>query len=721
MPSLEEFFIEGSDPTSSHVLLSISEPKPGESHKGVLFMIGEIYGGSDAYIARIQQMFADIESGYFETDKRKGASPFELTLQHMNHRSDHLLPPASVSLDVFVGVVLHNDIEFALYGRPFAAMIITKGEARKHIDLTEQYDMEKGQLFPSVTSGNITMNDFIVIGTRSVPESISLAMLKDYTEHMDARDMSREMHEQLQNASLPDTAAGIVIHRPGKKQQTRNAEEQDGSSDSLKKLVSAQAATSRVLSPGLLTSLRGAVSAVRAQEKPQTNKVRKKEHTSRRSARGQKENVWLLFVRALGIGAVSIGRATGRAITAFGRGTASLFLLITNHGNQRELVLSQWREWLHAKRSMVSSLPLLSKILFVCTLILAIMFVGSIGTVRYKERQAQQSQHMFELVRAIEDKRDAAESRLIYGDEEAARTFVQEAKLLLKELSKEEYDSETFTALSSSVDEMSRTLRKIEIIEPDVLLDLHVSFPDARVNQMAKIGSSIVFYGTDDSSVYIYNILTQSIEAAEQQNISRIAAGSTPKEDDEIVFVTANGLAASFDPENRTLSTIPLDFPHDAPSVTDVFVYNTHLYTLDAGEAQIFKHNRTQQGFAKGVAWVQEDGGVAGGRSLSIDGDIFVLTSQSIFKFERGLQQTFSLQELDPPLDSASTIWTYNDVESLYVLEPTHRRVIQLLKDGSLVRQYTAAQWSAPSDMIVDMVDRVIYVFDGGTLTSFNI
>ena len=50
---LNEFFVEGSSPEESHVLLNITEPStPEERGKGYFFAICEIFNGDNDYILK---------------------------------------------------------------------------------------------------------------------------------------------------------------------------------------------------------------------------------------------------------------------------------------------------------------------------------------------------------------------------------------------------------------------------------------------------------------------------------------------------------------------------------------------------------------------------------------------------------------------------------------------------------------------------------------------
>jgi hypothetical protein len=93
-----------------------------------------------------------------------------------------------------------------------------------------------------------------------------------------------------------------------------------------------------------------------------------------------------------------------------------------------------------------------------------------------------------------------------------------------------------------------------------------------------------------------------------------------------------------------------------------------------------------------------------------------VLTQSGVRKFAKGIETPFSVSGLDPALASPATIWTYNDVNFLYILEPANKRLIVLEKSGTLLKQYTDPAWKNPTGMVVDEPNKTAYVLDGATV-----
>ena len=65
-------------------------------------------------------------------------------------------------------------------------------------------------------------------------------------------------------------------------------------------------------------------------------------------------------------------------------------------------------------------------------------------------------------------------------------------------------------------------------------------------------------------------------------------------------------------------------------------------------------------------------------------------------------------------------IWNYNDVQNIYILEPTNQRVVVLNKEGKMLEQYTATEWQSPTGMIVNESNKEIFILDNNKVYKFN-
>jgi hypothetical protein len=243
------------------------------------------------------------------------------------------------------------------------------------------------------------------------------------------------------------------------------------------------------------------------------------------------------------------------------------------------------------------------------------------------------------------------------------------------------------------------------------------------LTSLALIGNTVIAYGPQTGEHFLVNTNTQSVEKKTHDSELHLQKNSTPKEQDKIVFSYGKNGVAEFDPSNGAVISKDISYPSDDPLIAGVFVYNVRLYTLDAERNQIYKHTKTQTGYDKGTEWIKDSSAdFSGAVSMAIDGDLFVLKeSGEMLKFVKGSQVPFSITGLEPALERPTYLWTYSDVDAIYILEPAQKRVIILDKNGKLLKQFTAPAWENPTGMVVDNERGVLYILDQNKIYKLDI
>jgi hypothetical protein len=128
-----------------------------------------------------------------------------------------------------------------------------------------------------------------------------------------------------------------------------------------------------------------------------------------------------------------------------------------------------------------------------------------------------------------------------------------------------------------------------------------------------------------------------------------------------------------------------------------ITAYAGNLYVLDPGAAdgrgQIWRHVETPGGFdGDPQPWVQPNSGanLSAAHGFAIDGAIWVACGEAgLVRLVAGRQEPFQPSGLEVPIMSAGAVYTEFGYHSLYVVDSTMRRLVQLAKDGRFERQIT--------------------------------
>jgi len=740
---LEEFFVEGSNQERSHVLLHITEPSNAEERKkGYFFALAEINNGPLEQIEHLQQMIDDLESGYYETDTNEEKDPFEVVLEYINRRGHHILQYKNSVVNCIVGVMRNHEVSFAYHGNPNVILFFKNKEKElEQIDVMEGQEPDKSldHLFSSIIQGNVNTNDSLYIATPHVTDYFTHDRVQKIINTRDTSQSAGHIQKVLKDLDSDISFGGILMHYPSSMPKTdlSSIYQEKGSDASINRLVAQEKNTKEIMSPPILKSLKGVKKKIK-EYRPKENKnenetiITKKKKGNietnfrRRQDGGQQSllnTILITLGKTLVLGTVGLFKLLKKLAIQIGRGSILLFLLITNKDKKRQDVIKNIKNNAHEKKENFYQLPILSKILFVSSIILAIVFLSSITTYKIKENWQAEKQAYNNQIQSVIDKKNAADASIIYGNDERALSLLQEAEQIVKELpSGNKKEKDKILELSNEVDSVLMKLRKLSVIKPETIADLTQVNSNANTTKLTKIDNTLLAYGEKDISFYKVNLNGNSIEIKDHNNITNLAYSSTPKEQDKIVFVNGDSSIAEYNKESSLLSTKDIGFANEEVLLSDIFVYNRKLYSLDPKNNQIYRHSQTQTGYDKGTAWIKDDNiNLSDGISLAVDGDLFVLKKNGeIIKMAGGQKQDFNITGLDPTLDNPIQIWTYNGLQNIYILEPTNKRVILLDKEGKMINQYTSNSWENPTSMIVEEENKTIYILDSNKIYKFN-
>ncbi|MDP2693060.1 MAG: hypothetical protein Q8O88_05475 [bacterium] len=705
MVELREFFVEGGDAKKSHVLLHITEPNGSyeEENKGFFFALAEINNSNEDQIQLLQQMIDDIETGYYESNDTDKKSAFELTLEYINRRGHLLISKKNSDFSCVVGTVNKGKLAFSYHGKPSIKVIYSNKGKYELFDVLEEEKEQVQQLFSSIMEGGVKENDFFYVATPHVINCISNSQIINTLSSRTAKQSTEYIQKILSSLRNNISYGGLVIFMPPKTNRIKPLNKEVLEEDLVDKKEKP------IISPP-----------------PKPVIEDKRETNYRPREEGGYDSISNMILVNLGRSLVllisTIFKLIKGLFVSIGKAILGLFILISNKGGQRVMVIQSFNDLIDAKKSYVKNLPIISKILFLLTIILAVVFVGSILYLNITKNIKEQQQNYINEVQAITDKKTAAEASMIYDDEKKAFDLLKEAEEMINKLpAKSQAQENKKIELEEAIQENLKILQKLNTVVTEVIADFSVEQASAQTKKLARINNTIIAYGPDDLFIYKYDINSGIIEKKNHQTIPNIIKASTPKEQDKIVFLTKDNAIAFYSPDSGVVTSKEISTTENS-SLSDVFVYSQKLYTIDTANKEIYRHNLTQLGYDKGTAWLNTKADISDGVSLAIDGDLFLLKSNGeILKFTSGYQKEFTISGLDPELTNPTEIWTYNNLKYLYILEPTNKRVVVLDKSGQMMQQYTSASWQNPTGMIVDEEKKVIYVLDSNKIHRFGI
>ncbi len=697
-PEIHEFFIEGGKKSNTHVLLHITEPTtPSEVVKGYFFALIHTEGAKSEHITFIQDTIDDIEAQYYSD----ADTSFEEILEATNRRTRKLITHIP-TLECVIGVLQGEKLFISYRGKPYATLFYQKQGSLHPLSIIGSEETEETTtMFSSLLEGTIGPDDTFFVATHHVKELFSEERIQTLLASEPHKQTASYIEQVLKQTGGGRSYGGIFFSLTKHKKEQHHP----------------PAPTMTTIYPT-------------SSKQPISTELRTDTHTPYQTERNKTESIWSIIGIAIGKAIIQLSIHGYNALKTIVKRGGKIFVgtivFITNHGNNRQTVIAATKQWGEDKKQAIIHLPLLTKILFFFTVCCAILFIGSIGYLRTKESKQQEIQAYAAQKETIINKKDAADAAIIYGDDDKALALLTEAKLLISSLSTEQPTSyEDKQTLLQDIEKSLASLQKMTVVTPTLIADIGQSAPNATITYLGRLGDVLIAYGPEDTSLYTVQTVTQSIETIPHTTIPNIQTGTTPKEDDATVFIYNNKELALFQKQTQAVTTADIAYPTRAdgkePIISALSIYNQRLYTVDTANNTIYRHTKTQTGYDKGSVWLQGTTDISRATAIAIDGDVYVAEKHTIKKFTAGQEQPFTISGLDPALDAPIALWTYTDIPYLYLLEPTHKRVIILNKEGKLIAQYTANEWINPTGFVVDEPQKRIYILDNQKIYSIPI
>ncbi len=751
---LHEFFVEGKNHKKSHVLLHIAEPvSEYEKKRGYFFVVAEIKNGYEEQIEYLQKIIDDIESRYYD-EEEQSENLLEQILQEINRRAHHILQYENTEIHCIVGVMQDKKLSLTYHGDPKVALFFKNKDKLSYTRIIDQETEQTEQLFSEMIEGNINPGDYVLICTPHILDYFSYDRIRKIFTNKSTRISAEHIQKVLQDMSEDTSFGGIVLHITDKHDTPRTGQapkdHQQGSKESLNKLLESAKTTEETLSPPILGYLKGRVKDIGKQKKGKGSEKKsvsksskhkedtkenkpKREHRQyrvetnyRKKAEKPENTFWGKLLISLGQAIFTIGKGIGliilKAVSKVLEMLRTLFFIITNKKDVRSHTVRSLKKTVGDKKEFVQRMPIISKLILSITIVLGIFFVSSLTYLKVKENRDAQAEQYNNTVQAVIDKKDAAEAALVYDEKKKAFELLKEAEELVKTLpDKKKKEKEKITELNSQLDVFLQKLRNMKVVQPELFFAIESLNENAQAETMELIDGKLIVFGSEDGMLYEINTSNAENSVQTLDTIKNFIASAADHEKNYAVLLTKDNRIAGYNIESGAITAKDISYQNENISIKSLNIYNRKIYSLDTQNNQIYKHNPTQTGYDQGSPWIQDTStDLSDGVSIIVDGNIFVLKQNGeIVKFFRGNPQSFEISGLDPKLENPKLIWTNSDSNNLYILESTNQRIIVLNKDGKFRQQFTAQEWQDPKSMAIDEEDGSVYVLDSNRIYKF--
>ncbi len=754
---LNEFFVEGGRPEMSHVLLTLIQPtsETEEKEKGYFFAICEINHSTSEQLTELQRIMEEIENGYYETADTSERNSLEIVLEKINQQNLSLFS-LNLSLSCIVGAVKSNSVVFSYCGEPNILLFYKSKEGvYKKMDLVEKQDEEEKEkiLFSQIVQGKINFGDYFFLGTQKITNYFNHDRLQKIITVRTPEQSTEHIHRVLSELKNGLSFGGLIIHLKEKLSPEiiteKKSRPQTSGGEKINSLFLTEQNTANTLSPSLwenlITPIKNKINKTR-EEKLKNNFPEKESDTinitaaesihlkQRFTEKLNKDNFIniakiigkYLLITLKGIGQLLwwIFLMVAALFTILGKALKDLFIFVFNFKNQRRQIKERWSQAFYSYKQNFKHLPLLTKFLFVSSLIVLTIFVVSLFYLHNAKQIQKENLYYQETFSLLEEKMEEIKITMIYGDQISINSSKNEIKEILNNLICRENDKAICRDLTDRFKEIEKEIQKF-VKEPKITLLTNWSVLGFNnVIKFTKIEGKILSFSYDNDTIYTYNLLTKdgtvTLKIPGNKNPYLVAS---LKDGKNSLFLNENKELYKYNSEENNFSKISLTFQNNEAQIKEILPYSSRLYTLDKFNNQIYRHDAISSGYGLGKDWIKSTNiDIRNAVSFAVDGDLYLLKDDgNILKFTAGEIQPFVISSLEPALTSGIKIWTYSEDKYIYILDNKEKRLILLNKDGTLKEQYTSDQFEEPTDMIIEEKNKTAYILDKGRVFQIEL
>ncbi|MBI4426294.1 MAG: hypothetical protein HY567_01850 [Candidatus Kerfeldbacteria bacterium] len=733
------------DPSRSRstVHIGITHPTPLEAAAfGKLYLLVEIDSTDRVNQDIIAGLQEELRTVYYRSPEFTVEHAFEAALQRANERLHRLIADGLTAwVDQFsavVAVVKHEFVTLSSVGRIHAFLfrgsrisdIIGKGGAEEKRNPLK--------LFGSILTGHLQANDRLLICTPTLLDYFSQEKLKRLiVEDLPSATVAKLEQTLLTNPTPITFAAALFAFIPVEGSAPMPtvtaltaaplAGRSTAPQRSMEELISKERHTERLLSPSIMPNVRQAMTeSWRAVGRffrstilrlPPRRRLPRDLRESTRYApvspgRSRRWPTAERFGIQVLVALLAIPRAIARLL-GYRRRVES---------NVRQLprrttgLAARAIEWIRSLRPLQQVL-LAAAIVALFVLSQTVITATSQRGARLRGTAAEQA------TATIEDNLSRAEAALTYDDVAGAKRLVDEAAGLLDQLSKRtRSEKERRRSLEAKLNAVREQTRRVKSPVLETVAELGPLLNQSSPTALTLAGSTLVV-GTAEPA----GLLTVSTGTGK---VTRLEAEPTavrfllPLSSQLVLIGTADGTLEELSLAASRVRQLDVTFPSLDRAVVAGSLFQSRLYLLDTKNNAILRANRAADSFGPATQWLRDDqADVRAGTALGVDGSIYVATSSGgLLRFSAGVRENTQFEDIDPPLSNPTQLSTSEQSSRLYLLEPSHQRLLVYNKaNHGLQAQYVDNALQNARSFAVDERAQTVYVLTADRVIKFTL
>ncbi len=637
-------------------------------------------------------------------------SLFEELLYETNEEwSRRQIIPSNEEIQTVVGLQKDNILHLAGHGGERALLFRERdGKYLQHFDLLKLKEGGGNDdigLFSHVISGELLPGDAVVLLSEKFLDKLTLREVEKALM-LNLHGGIALLEEALLKQNARESIGALILRRIAEDDNPTRMRQAISPHSSVESLRQTERSTEKILAPQTLPNIKEFLASIML-----SDSISRKRNLHTRNGKPFTKYI-IKFLKTILRFIVSI---LSTLITMLG----FLFALLTNWHNQRTKMLMGIRQSSKQTAELTISsfnvLPRRSKTILLTGLLLIFLFTQSAMIITKRNFRAERERVWRSIYDDISAKREEIESRLVYGDENSAKTLFLDVERSLKTLENDsKKHEEEIKKMRELINQTAQRLYRV------IIIDNTKAIADLNENLNAD---SLIFYKNEILAIGPGGAITINLS-----DKSSSAIAPAPLSSGKIIFApTENNLVLALSPENiATLSggqwAVGVFNKNKLISADRAVVYGDGLYILDQSGDNIWRYKKTNDGYGFETDWLKEEQELQSIVSFSIDSSMYLLDKNgTVRKFYRGHEEEFHTDQILPAFGEGGTgkILTAPGSNFLYVADPAEKRIIVWSKNGKLAAQYTSPKLDNLRDFAFDEKRKEIFVLNGNKILAF--
>lgn len=255
------------------------------------------------------------------------------------------------------------------------------------------------------------------------------------------------------------------------------------------------------------------------------------------------------------------------------------------------------------------------------------------------------------------------------------------------------------SVLTEKINNIENAVIKKEEKRAEEFYDLTLIENDAAGIKLAVDGDRLAVLNPASGKVYLLSLAKKSTQTLIKKDF-KAADLLSVYDDDVFVYQKDKGIL-TVNQDGKLTTSLPIDA--DWGEIIDLIVYNVNIYLVDRRRDEIYKYLRGETGYSAKTSYFKSGQGrdLAGVKDSAIDGAVYLLTDQTVYKYTGGGRDQFSLALPDVRAPNFDQLFTDKTTEKVYLLAKKPGKVFVLSKNGIYEKQIAAEIFQKAEDFMV--------------------